>query len=111
MCASLHDQDILLDVLKCIKFLSNLEQRWSGASRSRVIIEQLLDSYRNRRSRDGVAPGVQDPTATGRPSNANKRKLNDIDLDHALFDGDNTHWQQASNWELFGFDLMAFDSL
>jgi hypothetical protein len=63
---------------------------------------------------DGVGPEGQNPTATDRPSNANKRKFNDADLDHALFTGENTHWQQASDWGFFGTDisdLMTFDSL
>jgi hypothetical protein len=63
---------------------------------------------------NGVGLEDQNPTATDRPSNANKRKFNDTDLDNVLFAGDNTHWQQASDWEFFGTDisdLMTFDSL
>lgn len=32
---------------KCAGFLKSLEQRWSGAARSRAIVEKLLEDYRN----------------------------------------------------------------
>lgn len=39
--------EIISDVEKCSGFLKSLEQRWSGAARSRAIVEKLLEDYRN----------------------------------------------------------------
>lgn len=40
--------EVLDDVDKCVTFLKDMEIRWSGAKRSRVIIEQLLQHQRSK---------------------------------------------------------------
>ncbi|SPO02311.1 uncharacterized protein DNG_04984 [Cephalotrichum gorgonifer] len=55
------DPQTISDVEKCIRFLSELEPRWTGARRSRAIIEQLLAQYRSKAAAmaAGEAPGFQ----------------------------------------------------
>lgn len=43
--------EVIADVEKCAGFLKDLEQRWTGAARSRVIVEKLLSDYRNPATR------------------------------------------------------------
>ncbi|KAH6691479.1 fungal-specific transcription factor domain-containing protein [Plectosphaerella plurivora] len=57
--------DVIADVERCAGFLKHLEQRWSGAARSRAIVEKLLADYR-----DAAASGRSGSHRVGFPQGA-----------------------------------------
>ncbi|KAI8941622.1 hypothetical protein NX059_002835 [Plenodomus lindquistii] len=102
---SYADGEIVQYVEKCIRFLKDLEQRWSGASRSRVIIEQLLVTYRHAApTHVGVRAAEQQSVSRPQPS-ANKRTF--ADFEDITSVGENTLWRQFYDPDLFGFDFSA----
>ncbi|KZL75151.1 transcriptional regulatory protein [Colletotrichum tofieldiae] len=75
------NNEIFRDVERCAASLKDLEPRWSGASRSRAIIEQLL--LHRRTEIIGVPGGsngnTDDIPTTPSSSRVQKRKLADFD--------------------------------
>jgi hypothetical protein len=110
---------------QCINLLKNLEQRWSGAGRSRIIVEQLLASYRRHYESEGIGLSIDSLSASNAKSSGNKRKVDDANLgkdsfgsndntNHNTSDNDNILWQHAPGLDLMGVDLsdlMTFDIL
>ena len=60
MPATLPNPETIADVERCISLLRDLEQRWTGALRSRDIIEQLLREYGNKTTSPSAVVGSQD---------------------------------------------------
>lgn len=97
--------EVLDDVEKCIAFLKDVEIRWSGAKRSRIIIEQLLQHQRRKlalernagQSQSGVSPAPA-------KRNSNKRTLDDFEITNAPRAGENSLWDEIPGSELFPFD-------
>lgn len=89
---------LLDDVGKCIAFLKDMEVRWSGAKRSRLIIEKLLQHQRiklapehnDNQSQSSISPAQE-------RSNINKRTLDDLE-------DTNTMWGEQSESDLFPFN-------
>ncbi|KAK9777755.1 putative Transcription factor domain-containing protein [Seiridium cardinale] len=77
----------LADVQKCVTFLKDLEVTWSGASKSRAIIEQLM----------------RDPPT--RSESLNKRSLAEFEETEAFT------WDQVPGAELFTYDVSGADLL
>jgi hypothetical protein len=81
----------LADVDKCMNFLKDLEVTWSGAGKSRAIIEQLLHD-----------PG-RDLKSTERPTL--KRSWAEFDVSEGL------SWDQLPASELFSYEASGTDLL
>jgi hypothetical protein len=79
------------DVEKCVSFLTDLEMTWSGAGKSRAIIEQLL-----RDPRRGTASSSE---------MVNKRSFAEFD-DTEVFS-----WDQLPGSELFTYEASGADLL
>lgn len=110
MSSSLQSEDVIGDIEKCIQFLTNLEQRWSGASRSRVIIEQLLALHRHHYSSTSVE---QAQVGRDYSSTSSKRKLPDFESEDNLFLDDSMFWQGMPGSDLLEMDLsdlMSFNA-
>ncbi|KAF0331895.1 fungal specific transcription factor domain-containing protein [Colletotrichum asianum] len=106
MPSSHSNPEVLDDVKKCVSFLKDVEVRWSGAKRSRVIIEQLLQHQRSklalehntRQSQTSISP-VQSKR------NTNKRTLDDFEgRNTPRTGGENFLWGEIPGSELFPFD-------
>ncbi|KAK6366321.1 hypothetical protein LTS17_010827 [Exophiala oligosperma] len=92
--------EIIEDVEKCVSFLKGLEARWSGASRSRSIIERLLENYRHRTSTEGYQEG--DLLQQSRVGQGYKRTFTDfmgVDLGETV--DESVLWHQLAGPELF----------
>lgn len=111
--------ETIADVQKCAGFLKDLEQRWSGAARSRAIIERLLADYCSESF--GAADAQQQSTATldlpvlfdgamsagSGVAQAGKRTFGDLDAGTALDLGDDDmYMSQVLGSELFAFENM-----
>ncbi|KAH9233218.1 hypothetical protein K456DRAFT_1911426 [Colletotrichum gloeosporioides 23] len=106
MPSSHSNPEVLDDVKKCVSFLKDVEVRWSGAKRSRVIIEQLLQHQRSKlalehntcQSQTSISP-VQSKR------NTNKRTLDDFEgTNTPRTGGENFLWGEIPGSELFPFD-------
>lgn len=95
------------EVERCVRFLKDLELRWSGARRSRAIIEQLLAE--NRRKATAAAPrgeqgyyrnGVEGEVSGPGTGMGGKRSFEEFEgvAEEPLF------WHQVPGSELFGFE-------
>ena len=121
MPCSQHNAETIQDVERCTTVLKDLEPRWSGARRSRVIIENLLLEHRRRqappddgRSGDQWQENPSGENAAG--GNGNKRTFSSIyDADR----GGNNALEEGLFWNQFvvpemvcfnGFDLSGYSS-
>lgn len=101
--------ETIADVEKCAGFLKDLEQRWSGAARSRAIIERLLADY-------CLEPVAADPQTIDLPAEydstvamqggngagtAGKRTFNEFDVE---LGDDDLYLNQVLGSELFAFE-------
>lgn len=85
---------------KCVSFLRGLEARWSGASRSRSIIERLLEKYRNHTTAEGYQEG--DLIQQSRLGTGNKRTFTDfMGGDFGETVDESVIWHQLAGPELF----------
>lgn len=110
MPSSHRNPEILNDVGKCVAFLKDVEVRWSGAKRSRIIIEQLLQRQRRKLAleRDaGQSHSSVSPALAKR--NINKRTLDDFEVTNTPRAGENFVWDEIPGSEVFPFD--SLDSL
>lgn len=91
--------EFLDDVGKCVAFLKDMEVRWSGAKRSRIIIEQLLQHKRSKLAVQRDTNQSQPDVSPAEPKrNNNKRKLDDFQTGNAFL------WGEVPGSELFSFD-------
>ena len=89
------------DVEKCVSFLKDLELLWSGASRSRAIIEQLLAEYRNRTPNDSQRRLHMQDQVVG----SNKRSFAEFEASNPVDTGEEFFfWQQIAAPEFFAFE-------
>lgn len=101
------------DVERCAGFLKDLEQRWSGAARSRDIIERLLADYcAESLSRQtladqpsSVAQGSA-PEGNGTPAGAGKRPFSQYDAGSSLDIGEEDFYMN----QVLGSELFAFEN-
>lgn len=92
-------------VEKCITFLKDMEIRWSGAKRSRVIIEQLLQHQRSRLAVErNTSHSQSDVSPAQTKRNNNKRRLDDFEVTDTPRAGENLLWGEIPSSELFPFD-------
>lgn len=99
---------IIPEVERCVRFLKDLELRWSGARRSRTIIEQLLAENRRKAAAAAAPRGEQGYHRNGAEGNvsghgagvAGKRSFEEFEgvAEEPLF------WHQIPGSELFGFE-------
>ncbi|KAK7447991.1 hypothetical protein Landi51_06794 [Colletotrichum acutatum] len=77
----LSNPALLEDAEKCARSLKDLEPRWSGASRSREIIEQLLVRRRSEMAEDSpTRRGNEDRYSPENARRANKRPFADVEV-------------------------------
>lgn len=97
------------EVERCVRFLKDLELRWSGARRSRAIIEQLLAENRRKAAAAAAAPrgeqgyyrnGVDGEVPGPGAGIGSKRSFEEFEGvgEEPLF------WHQIPGSELFGFE-------
>ena len=96
------------EVERCVRFLKDLELRWSGARRSRAIIEQLLAENRRKAAAASAPRGEQGSYRTGAEADVPgpgtglgaKRSFEEFEGigEEPLF------WHQIPGSELFGFE-------
>ncbi|POS68916.1 hypothetical protein DHEL01_v212689, partial [Diaporthe helianthi] len=68
------------DVEKCIAFLKDMEVRWSGAKRSQIIIEQLLQHQRGKTTHERNAGQVQSSVSPAlAKKNTSKKTFDDFE--------------------------------
>ena len=86
------------DVEKCVRFLKDLELRWSGARRSMAIIEQLLADHSRKSAAGGDEGGLGEYRGMGEAPSG-KRTFDEFEAV-----AEEPFWQQIPGSELFGFD-------
>lgn len=97
--------EVLDDVEKCIAFLKDMEVRWSGAKRSRVIIEQLLQYQRSRLAVErNTSQSQSDVSPAQAKRNNKKRRLDDFQVTNTPRAGASFLWGEIPSSELFPFD-------
>ncbi|KAK2764158.1 hypothetical protein CKAH01_15835 [Colletotrichum kahawae] len=98
--------EVLEDVKKCVSFLKDVEVRWSGAKRSRIIIEQLLQHQRNKLALERNSCQSQASLSPAQSKrNTNKRTLDDFEgTNTPRPGGENFLWGEIPGSELFPFD-------
>lgn len=97
--------EVIDDVEKCVAFLKDMEVRWSGAKRGRVIIEQLLQHQRSKLTVErNVSQSRSDVSATQTKRNNNKMRLDDFEVTNTPRAGENFLWGEIPNSDLFPFD-------
>jgi hypothetical protein len=100
-----YNPEVLDDVGKCVAFLQDVEVRWSGAKRSRDIIEQLLQHQRSKLALGRNAGQSQSSVSPARAKrNINKRTLDDFEVKNTPRAGENLLWGEIPGSELFPFD-------
>lgn len=105
MPSSHRNPEVLNDVGKCVAFLKDVEVRWSGAKRSRVIIEQLLQHQRRKLALERDAGQSQSSVSPGLAKrNTNKRTLDDFEATNTPRAGEKSLWDEIPGSELFPFD-------
>ncbi|KAH8895557.1 hypothetical protein GQ53DRAFT_715269 [Thozetella sp. PMI_491] len=74
------ERETIADAKRCINFLRELEPRWSGAGRSRAIIEQLLAAYYQRANGLGREQAAEEatPADSGNGPESRKRTFADV---------------------------------
>ena len=101
MPAAQPNSQTIEDVEKCVSFLKDLELLWSGASRSRAIIEQLLVEYRNRTSTNPQGRHHTQDQLVG----SNKRSFAEFETSNTADTGEEFFfWQQIAGPEFFAFE-------
>jgi hypothetical protein len=96
-----QDAETVADAEKCVRFLQNLECRWSGASRSRAIIKNLLKDYCEKESM-AAHPSTNDDMMSTRLFGQNKRTF--AEFQGSSDDQAGALWQDMSWSEMLSFD-------
>jgi hypothetical protein len=90
--------DIIPDVEKCVQFLNDFESRWSGARRSKAIVEQLLAEYRQK------ATTIDSQESRSLPAGIHlhaKRSFAEFESSEAGESEMAAPWPEIPGWELF----------
>lgn len=100
--------EVLDDVEKCVAFLKDVEVRWSGAKRSRIIIEQLLQHQRSKLAVERNASQSRSDVSPAQPKRNNKkRRLGDFEVTDSPRAGESSLWGEILSSKLFPFDPLG----
>lgn len=102
----LSNDGVLEDVKKCAEILKDLEFRWSGAKRSRAIIEQLLLHHGNTAAHvTSVNHDSNDAIPPPKVLRGSKRPFDDFeDTVSSAPENENLVWGDVPGSEIFHFD-------